>query len=139
MPNFNAQLIITYELLEDDAFGAGGRTVEWRTLSAKLIGGDRQFGQVHMVSADLTTHEIPIDPLGSGHAMSNTLFIMNADQKVDVTIGDASNVPISGTQLIVMAGTISALWVTTGSITTIVRTILVGGSGGGLNVSPPIA
>lgn len=138
MPNFNAQMILNYELLEADHFGAGGRTVEWRTLTAKLIGGDRQFGQVHIVSADLSAHEIPIDPLGSGHSMSNTMFILNTDQKVDIRIGDQSNVPMSGVQFFAMTGVVSALWITTGSLATTLRTILVGGSGGGLTVSPPL-
>jgi len=138
MPNFNAQIILNYELLEADHFGAGGRTTEWRTFTAKLVGGDRQAGQVHVVSADLSSHELLIDPLGSGHSMSNTMFILNTDQKVDVRIGDQSNVPMSGVQLIAMTGVVSALWITTGSIATTLRTILVGGSGGGLTVSPPL-
>jgi len=107
-------------------------------MTAKLVGGDRQFGQVHVVSADLSAHEIPIDPLGSGLAMSNTIFWLNADNKIDLRIGDQSNVPISGVQFFAMTGTVSALWVTTGSAATTVRTILAGGSGGGLTVSPPL-
>jgi hypothetical protein len=130
--------MINYELLEDDAFGAGGRTVEWRTMTAKVIGGTRQFQQVHIVSADLSAHEIPIDPLGSGLVTSNTMFILNTDYKVDIRIGDQSNVPISNTQLMVFTGTVSAIWITTGSIATTVRTVLVGGSGASVNVSPPL-
>jgi hypothetical protein len=138
MPNFNTQATLSWEMLEADAFGAGGRTVEYRIVTAKLVGGDRQHQQVHTISADLSAHAIPIDPLGSGFSTSNSMMLVNANRKIDLRIGDSTNTPISGTQLVFLTGTVSALYVTTGSLTTIVRTVLVGGSGGGLTISPPL-
>lgn len=139
MPSFDAQVVLTWELLEADAFGTGGRTTEYRTVVAKLIGGDRQHQQIHVISALLSAHAISIDPLGSGHSMSNSMLIVNSDQKIDLRIGDSANTPISGTQMVFMTGTVSAIFVTTSALPTTVRTIIVGGSGGGLTVSPPLS
>lgn len=138
MANFDAQMILQWEITAGDGFGAGGTTVEHRVMTAKVTGADREHHQVHSVSASLSAHEIPIDPLGSGFAMSNCMLIVNSDKKIDLRIGDSSNVPISGMQLLFLTGVVSALWVTTGSQVTTVRTTLVGGSGGSLTISPPL-
>jgi hypothetical protein len=69
---------------------------------------------------------------------SSILLFLQTNNKVDVRIGDASNVPLSGVLQLILNTTVSNLYVTTGSQATTLRTALYGGSNASITASRPI-
>lgn len=135
--SFTANLHCTTEVLEKDGFGTGGITKNYFTNTVKMTGADRYHEQVHILSASLSAHSIAIAPFG-GSVVSETLVILQTDKKIDVRIGSSTDTFLSAVQFLAIVTTVSGLFITTGSQTTTVRTVLIGGSNVGVTIHPPM-
>lgn len=137
--SFTAQALNIFEIVEQDAFGVGGRTTTYRTATLKATGCDRRHTQVQKISASLSAVSIVITPLGADSSVaSNALLFLLTDHPVDVRVGSSGNTPISAVYQLLLAATISSLFITTGSHVTTLLTEMAGGSGATITQSVPM-
>lgn len=127
MPAFTARVTLAIEKLLGDQWGVTGVPVAYRIASAKLVGADRENGQTFLLSAELSAHPLTITPLGvSAQAL---LFVLMTDQPVDIRTNAANDSQfLSGVTLWAMAGSLSNVFLTTGSADTTVWFTAAGGS-----------
>lgn len=111
----------------NDQFGVNGQTVEYAIHSAKVLGADRGNDQILTLSADLSAYQMTIAPLGV--SATGMLVFINTDQPVDIRTNAASDTTfLSAVTLLALAGSISNIYITTGSQATTVWQKVAGGS-----------
>lgn len=133
---YTAQCVLALEVQEASPFTTGTRATAYRTATAKLTGVDRRHQQTYQISANLSSVEIPVAPLGSAMP-SNAFLWLQTDHPVELRLGAASHAPLSGVQLMILHAAISGLFITTSDFATILVTELLGGSNAAVTVSPP--
>lgn len=134
---FTATVNVQHTLQERNTYGVNGQITALRNIAIQQNSCEREHGQVHKVSADLSAHELNINPLGVC-AASLAMLLFVPDHPVDLRIGAASLDPLSACRFALFAGTISSVFVTTGSQVTTIRTILTGGSNVSFEITPPM-
>lgn len=133
---FTATVTIQYFMEEQNTFGINSTERTYRNIALQQQTCEREHNQVHPVSANLSAHEIPINPLGVC-AASMAMFLFWPNYPVDLRIGAQSADPLSAVRFMLLAATVSSVWVTTGSQATTIRTILTGGSNASFNITTP--
>lgn len=124
---FTAKLTQIYERVESDAFGTGGRTVEYRVGTYHVLNADRHHGQTIVISANLSAYPISFPPLGV--SAPGLMMRLVFSQPVDLRLQSATDtVILSAVQMLGMRASISALFVTTSSTPTLMSLDLDGGS-----------
>ena len=138
--SFELQTTTIIETTEANTFGTGGKITGYRVATMRVTGADRHHVQTHKISADLSAVSIAIAPLATdASTASGAVLIFLSDKKVDLRVGAASHTALSSVQQLIMGATISALFVTTGSQVTTIRTEIAGGSTATITASKPIS
>mgnify|MGYP001599182283 CR=1 FL=1 len=122
--SFDAQVITTFRILEDTVFGTG-RTAVYRVNTMKATGATRHQEQSWKISADISNQEVTLSPFTA--SLPGGLLFFEADHAVDLRLNASNATKISGVLALVLAGTVSSIFITTSDTATIFRTQLVGG------------
>ena len=123
--SFDAQVLSTLRILEATTFGAGGRTAVYRVGTMKATGAERYQEQTQKISANLSNFELTLTPITASDPAGILFF--QADHAVDLRLNISTAQRISGVLQMILAGTLSSIFVTTSDSITIVRSNVIGG------------
>jgi hypothetical protein len=120
--------------LEQDAYGAGGRTVQHRVATLQATDVTRHESKRYTLSAGVSNREVTLDPITASDP--GQILWLTTNQPVDLRV-NASNATLWSAVRQLMCGTvISALYLTTvdSAVTTLRLDVFGGGS---VTVSEP--
>jgi hypothetical protein len=126
--SYTVDVTESLRLSEADAGGLQPRTIAHHLATCRLLAGTQQLSQLWTLSANVTDRALPLDPV----SVAQVLWLQT-DQACDLLLGSAAR--LSGVRSLLLAGVVSAVAVTTGSATTVMRVLVCGG--GSLVVSIP--
>lgn len=123
--SFDAQALSTLRIIEGTTFGAGGRTATYRVGTIRATGAERYQEQTLTISANVSNQEITLTPINASNP--GGLLFLQADHAVELRLNASNATKISGVLQMILAGTISSLFVTTSDTATIFRSNVIGG------------
>lgn len=127
---FTEKITLAVEKLVHDQWGVTGQTREYAILAAKVLGADADNTQTFVLSGDLSGQAIPIAPLGVSNP--SMLTVISTDQPITAVIS------VTDGRLIIIAGYVSGITLTTGSAVTTTWLKVAGGSNASLDASFPL-
>jgi hypothetical protein len=133
---FTTRITTHFQIMEGDQFGTGGRTTAYEVGSINIYGADRRHAQIVTLSANLSAQQITLPPFDGTN--TGSIVRLEMSDPVDIRLHAANDTTyLPGVRQLTMAGTVSALYITTGSTATIVHTQVVGGSNVSIVTSIP--
>ena len=138
MATFTAKFTVVYEQLIDDQWSLTGKTVTYLSDMAKLVNANQYHDQIVVFESNLSAQQLSWAPLGV--SAPGSLLMFQADRPCDLRTNSPSDTTfLSGVQMLYLAGTISNIYVTTGSYpATTIRLIAAGGSAAVLTTTLPL-
>lgn len=137
MGNYKATYANDLTVQLNNNFGAGGSVRIFDTNVVSVDTAEILKRDIREVSAGLSATEISISPFASDVGSASLLQLVT-NHPVDVRLGDASNSPISNITYLAMAGNLSGLFLTTGSLVTTAMITVLGGSNAVLTTRNPL-
>lgn len=137
MGNYKATYANDLTVQLNNNFGTGGNIRIFDTNLVSVDTAEILNRSIHEVSADVSATAIPIAPFASDIGSASFLQLVT-NHPVDVRLGDASNSPISNVKYLAMAGNLSGLFLTTGSLITTAMVTVLGGSNAVLTTRNPL-
>jgi hypothetical protein len=134
---FTLQLTQALRILEQDVWGAGGRTVAHRVATVQVTGAERREARLGTISAGVVDQPLTLDPVAAS-APGSVLFVQ-ANQPLDLRLNNVTATAICNVVLALLAASaaLSALYVTNpGPTDAVLRLEVVGG--GVLQASVPL-
>jgi len=125
---FTLECVQTARILEADAFATAGRTALFHVNTIRVVGATRRQEHVRGISAGASNVGIPLDPVSD--AASGSVLWVEFDQPIDTRLGASNATMISGARFLLVAATVSSIFVMNPSSTTsaIMYALTVGGA-----------